>query len=372
MATVDNIDWPTRRDLSTDQQKHELMAILDRCQALNLNAVILQVRTSCDALYDSKLEPWSEFLTGQQGRPPSPYWDPLKLAVTEAHKRGLELHAWFNPYRAKHPAMKGALDKSHLANSDPALVKTYGQYLWLDPGEPKVQERSLAVILDVVKRYDVDGVHIDDYFYPYPIRDADGKTIPFPDDPSFQAYQARGGKLNRDDWRRKNVDDFIQAIHKGIKRHKPRVKFGISPFGIYRPNMPEGIKAGLDQYAELYADCLKWLKEGWCDYFTPQLYWRIDPPAQSYPKLLEWWAANNPKKVAIWPGSFTGQIGEKQANWPVDEILRQIEASRAVKGVTGQVHFSMKSLMQNWKGIGDKLVEGPYRQKVRVPGARSK
>lgn len=370
VATVDNIDWPSKRDLTTEQQKVELEAILDKCQELNLNAVILQVRPSCDALYPSTLEPWSEFLTGKQGRSTNPAWDPLAFAVQEAHYRGLELHAWFNPYRAKHPAMKGDLAPSHIANTNPDVVKTYGKYLWLDPGEPIVQKRSLDVMLDVVKRYDVDGVHMDDYFYPYPVKDAKGRNVPFPDDRSYTTYRTDGGKLSRDDWRRKNVDDFIQALYQGVKKQKPWVKVGISPFGIYRPGQPEGIKAGIDQYAELFADCKKWLREGWCDYFTPQLYWPIKQTAQSYPKLLDWWITQNVKKRLIWPGNFTGQIGEKQANWPVQEVLDQIEITRKAKGATGNVHFSMKSLLQNWKGIGEALVKGPYKDKALVPSIR--
>lgn len=367
VATVDNIDWPSKRTLTTAQQKSELLAILDRCETLNLNAVILQVRPSCDALYDSPLEPWSEFLTNKQGSAPNPKWDPLAFAVSEAHKRGLELHAWFNPYRAKHPAMKGELDATHIKKTNPDAVKTYGSYLWLDPGDPTVQKRSLDVMLDVVSRYDVDGIHIDDYFYPYPVRDAKGKAIEFPDDASYAAYQKAGGSLKRDPWRRKNVDDFVERLYRGMKAKKPWVKLGISPFGIYRPGVPDGIKAGIDQYAELYADCKKWLENGWCDYFTPQLYWPIKQTAQSYPKLLKWWAENNPKGVQIWPGNYTGQIGESQANWPVQEILDQISVTRKEKGATGNVHFSMKCLLRDWKEIGKSLLNGPYKEKALVP-----
>jgi uncharacterized lipoprotein YddW (UPF0748 family) len=168
IATVDNIDWPSKKDLSTAEQKAELIVLLDRAAKLKLNAVIFQVRPQCDALYASQFEPWSEFLTSQMGKAPSPFWDPLAFVIAEAHKRGLELHAWFNPYRALHPAAKGPVSANHISKAKPQLVRSYGKYLWLDPGEREVQEHSLAVVMDVVKRYDVDGIHFDDYFYPYP------------------------------------------------------------------------------------------------------------------------------------------------------------------------------------------------------------
>ncbi|RYG69763.1 hypothetical protein EON77_14425, partial [bacterium] len=246
VATVDNIDWPSRRNLSTAQQKAELLHILDVAQSMNLNAVIFQVRPSADALYPSKYEPWSEYLTGLQGRAPNPRWDPLEFACREAHARGLELHCWFNPYRAKHPAQKGPLARNHIAVTNPAVVKTYARYLWMDPGERRVQERSLNVMLDVVRRYDVDGVHIDDYFYPYQEKNSAGRLIPFPDGPSYARYKKGGGTLTKPDWRRRNVDTFIENAYEGIHRTKPWVKFGISPFGIYRSGYPKGIEAGVD------------------------------------------------------------------------------------------------------------------------------
>ncbi len=367
VATVDNIDWPTKRDLTTDAQKRELLHILDTCRRLNLNAVILQVRPSCDSLYESSIEPWSEYLTGKQGNAPNPKWDPLAFAIDEAHKRGLELHAWFNPYRAKHPAAKGPLASNHIANTHPNLVRTYGTYLWLDPGEPAVQQRSLDVFLDVVKRYDVDGIHIDDYFYPYPVKDEKGAEVPFPDEKSYAAYRAGGGRLALKDWRRKSVDDFVQRVYEGTKKLKPWVKFGISPFGIYRPGVPPTIKAGIDQYDQLYADCLKWLRMGWCDYFTPQLYWPITQTPQSYPVLLDWWVSQNVKKRHIWPGNFTSQLRGTNPAWTVEELLEQIRITRATRGAGGNVHFSMKAFTLNYKGIADAILAGPYKEKALVP-----
>ncbi|MCX5762893.1 MAG: family 10 glycosylhydrolase, partial [Gemmatimonadetes bacterium] len=270
VASVSNIDWPSKPGLPTADQKAELLALLDRAQAEHLNAVILQVRPAADALYKSSIEPWSEYLTGTQGRAPVPAWDPLAFAVDEAHRRGLELHAWFNPYRARHPSAKGALSKRHIARTSPALVKKYGTQLWMDPGESAVRARTVRVVLDVVTRYDIDGVHLDDYFYPYKEKTTRG-TTEFLDDRSWKKYVKAKGKLSRDDWRRENVNVLVHQLYDRIHLAKPWVKFGISPFGIWRPGNPEQIK-GFDAYEQLYADSKLWLEKGWVDYFTPQLY----------------------------------------------------------------------------------------------------
>src|ERR1039458_5009065 len=262
VASVRNLDWPSKPGLPPSLAKAELIALLDRAAALGLNAVLLQVRPAGDALYASKIEPWSEYLTGRQGMAPVPFWDPLQFAVEQAHARGLELHAWFNPYRAKEPSAKGPLAATHIARRHPELVKKYGTQLWMDPGEPAVREQTLRVVLDVVKRYDIDGVHLDDYFYPYPERRPNGSTD-FPDDRSWKAYRKSGGKLARDDWRRANVDDLVETLHREIAKAKPWVKFGISPFQLWRPGYPESITTGLDAYATLYADSRKWFANGW-------------------------------------------------------------------------------------------------------------
>jgi len=367
VATVQNLDWPSKPGLPPTNQRKELIRILDIAKNTGLNAVILQVRSCCDAMYPSTLEPWSEYLTGKQGRAPEPLWDPLKFAVHEAHERGLELHAWFNPFRASHPSLKGPMAASHVSKVDPGIVKSYGKFLWLDPGEHRARKRSLDVILDVVKRYDVDGVHYDDYFYPYPVRDADGVKYPFPDDKSYAAYNSNGGSLGREDWRRHNVDRLVESIYKEVKKAKPWVKVGISPFGIYRPGIPPGIKAGIDQYADLYADCLKWLRNGWCDYFSPQLYWPIDQTPQSYPVLLNWWVSQNPKGRHIVPGNYTYKVGSGGL-WTLQEVLDQIQLTRDCEGASGNIHFRVKAFVENRSNIRGALAKGLYDD-IAVPPA---
>jgi uncharacterized lipoprotein YddW (UPF0748 family) len=341
VASVANIDWPSRPGLSTWEQQAELLGILNRCVALNLNAVILQVRPAADALYDSPYEPWSEYLTGVEGRAPEPYYDPLAFAVEESHKRGLELHAWFNPYRARHPSAKGAPAQTHVSVTHPDLVRTYARYKWMDPGEPAVRAHTLRVMLDVVKRYDVDGIHIDDYFYPYPEIGPDSAPIPFPDSASYGRYVRGGGTLAVNDWRRENVNVLIRDIYRRTKALKPWVKVGISPFGIWRPGSPPEI-AGFDSYDKLYADSRKWLREGWVDYFVPQLYWPIAQTAQSYPTLLRWWMGENVMSRHIWPGHNASRAAGTV--WPPDELLEQIRLTRAANA-GGDIHFSMRALM---------------------------
>ncbi|MDX2065632.1 MAG: family 10 glycosylhydrolase [Fimbriimonadaceae bacterium] len=361
VATVDNIDWPSKRTLTTSQQRQELVAILDRAQSLRLNAIIFQVRPSADALYPSKLEPWSEYLTGKQGTPPNPAWDPLQFAIAESRKRGLELHVWLNPYRAFHFAQKGPNHPTHLSNTRPDIVRKYGRYQWMDPGEPDVQQHSLKVVEDILTRYEVDGIHIDDYFYPYK-----EQNLPFPDDASYAKYTAGGGRLSRDDWRRKNVDDFVRNLNTTVHRVRPKARFGISPFGIYRPGVPAGIKAGVDQYADLYADAKKWLNEGWCDYFTPQLYWPIKQTPQSYRTLLDWWLTENPKKRHLWIGNFTSRTDPAAGNWSATEVIDQINLTRQ-RGAGGNVHFSMKALMRNYNSIADQLRGKVYSRPALPP-----
>ena len=391
VATVANIDWPSKPGLSSQQQQAEMITILDRCKSLNLNAVVLQVRTSADAFYSSDLEPWSEYLTGEQGKAPVPLYDPLELWVRESHARGLELHAWFNPYRARHTAAKSPNAISHIATRLPHAVKSYGGYQWMDPAESDASEHTLKVILDVVRRYDIDGVHIDDYFYPYPVSetsnglgDANSDTkskapaeVPFPDDPAWEVYQSSkidlGKKLSRDDWRRRNVDQLIERIYSGIKGEKKHVKFGISPFGIGRPSKrPQGI-VGFSQYDKLYADAELWLEKGWLDYFTPQLYWPIDKPPQAFGVLLDYWAKENKLGRHIWPGLYTSRINDTETSWLPTEIINQILLIRNYaandKRVLGHVHFSMKCLLENRKMLNDSMKGGIYQSPAAIPAS---
>jgi uncharacterized lipoprotein YddW (UPF0748 family) len=341
VATVANIDWPTTRYDSVEKQKADAIRILDRARELNMNAIVFQVRPSADALYKSDLEPWSEYLTGKAGVAPDPYYDPLEFWIEESHKRGLQLHAWFNPYRAYHPNQKSPIPESHVVKKRPDLAKKYGEYYWLDPAEPDVQKISLDVMLDVTRRYDVDGIHMDDYFYPYK---SYGDNADFPDDESYKKYKDAGGTLARDDFRRKAVDDFVEALYKGIKEIKPEVQFGLSPFGIWRPGYPEGI-TGLDQYSELYADAKLWLNEGWVDYWTPQLYWPITRKGQEYEKLLKWWVEQNTHNRHVWPGNAGHSIGYSNPEFQPIELINEIKLTREIKGATGNVFFSMVHFM---------------------------
>ncbi|MBK8979568.1 MAG: family 10 glycosylhydrolase [Planctomycetes bacterium] len=363
VATVANIDWPSAPGLPVVQQQRELDAILDAALDLRLNALVFQVRPAGDALYRSELEPWSEWLTGKQGVAPAPEWDPLEHAVRGAHARGIELHAWFNPFRARHRGAKSPLAAGHFAQTRGMAVE-YGDWLWFDPGVADVRQHTLRVILDVVRRYDVDGVHIDDYFYPYP---ESGR--PFPDDASFAAYRQQGGELPRADWRRANVDGFVERLYSAVKREKGWVKVGISPFGIVRPGVPDGIQAGVDQYADLYADVRRWLREGWCDYVAPQLYWPIAQRPQSYARLLDYWAGIKPDHVHLWIGNNTIQAVSGARGWSVDELLEQLGLTREQPRATGNVHYSMKALRDDMRGISRRLREGPYATAALVPAS---
>ncbi|MDB4874214.1 MAG: hypothetical protein JWM41_660 [Gemmatimonadetes bacterium] len=355
VATVGNIDWPSKPGLSTWDQQRELLGILDRVAALNMNAVVLQVRPGADAFFASPYEPWSQYLTGRQGRAPDPAWDPLAFAVEQAHKRGLELHAWFNPYRAHYTRDSLGAANTHISKTNPELVRRYGTFLWMDPGDPEVRRRSVRAIVDVVKRYDVDGVHIDDYFYPYPENDSAGKPADFPDSSTYARYRARGGTLGRDDWRRDNVDRLVDTLYKTVHATKPWVRVGVSPFGIWRPGNPAQIK-GFDAYTQIYADSKKWLQRGSLDYIAPQLYWPIKPPDQSFPVLYDWWLAQNTKKRHVWPGLATYRVTENSARHiAAEEIVDEIDSIRARGGDMGHIHFNMTALMKNPDSLVEKL-----------------
>ncbi|WP_394794410.1 glycoside hydrolase family 10 protein [Armatimonas sp.] len=364
VASVNNIDWPSKPGLPPEQQRAELVALLDRAKRLKLNAVLLQVRTACDALYRSEKEPWSEYLTGTMGQDPG--WDPLAEAVKEAHDRGIELHAWVNPFRARQSGAKGPAAPNHLSVTRPGWVKTYGNLQWLDPGESDASKHSLDVLMDIVRRYDIDGLHVDDYFYPYKIYTDEKNKVekPFPDEPAWKRYKLSGGKLTRSDWRRKNIDDFIRDLYQQIKTEKPWVKFGISPFGIWRPGNPPQI-TGYDSYENLYGDSRKWMREGWADYFAPQLYWKIDQAGQSFPILLIWWSEQNAMQRHLWPGLYTSKYS------PL-EIEYQIKVARGLSGSAhGHLHFSAvvlkKGMEDDTNTMAGRLASVVYPEPALVP-----
>lgn len=360
IATVANINWPSRSGLPTAQQQSEAIKLLDFLANHNYNAVIFQVRPQADALYQSDIESWSYYITGQQGKAPQPFYDPLTFWINEAHKRGMELHVWLNPYRAYHTT-GGEISEASVVKKNPEMVvKLQNGMYWMDPARKDVQDRTAAVVEDLVQRYDVDGIHFDDYFYPY---DSYNGGKDFPDDQSWNSYKAEGGKLSRGDWRRKNVDDFIERVAKLVKKEKDFVKFGISPFGIWRPGYPQSI-AGYDQYEKLYADAKKWLNEGWVDYLTPQLYWKTDQTPQSFPVLLNWWEEENTKNRHVWPGINAGLIEEEGYE---NELFNQILITRGMLAKDpGAVLWNLKALMNN-KEAEKALAENYFRKPALVP-----
>ncbi len=364
IASVANIDWPSHPGLAAEAQRDEARELVQVARRTGLNALILQVRPAADALYDSRLEPWSEYLTGEQGRAPQPLYDPLSFWIDEAHRAGIELHAWFNPYRARHSSARGPLAASHVANTHPGSVRPYGDMLWLDPGDPLAAELALAAILDVVRRYDVDGVHVDDYFYPYPVKGPAGEDVPFPDDESWSRY---AGPLTRAQWRRANVDAFIERLYAQVRAESPHVRVGISPFGIGRPDRrPAGV-AGFSQYDAIFADVERWLESGWMDYLAPQLYWKTDTPGQPFVPLLQYWQAQNTKGRHVWPGLFTSRIEASGESWKPEDITGQIDLARACDA-GGHIHFSMTALAQDRRGIAERL-RALYATPALVPAA---
>lgn len=356
VATVWNLDWPSQPGLSAAAQKAQLRALLDRAAELKLNAILLQVRPASDALYASDIEPWSQYLTGKAGV--SPGYDPLVFAIAEAHARGLELHAWVNPFRAAVSA-SAALPSNHVAKKHPEWMRRFGKQLWIDPGEPAARAYVIGVITDIARRYNVDGIHLDDYFYPYPLSSGGGS---FPDDSSWQRYGAKSG-MSRADWRRDNINNFVRSMYRAVKATKPRLRVGISPFGIWRPGVPPTTEAQLDAYGQLYADSRKWLAEGWLDYLAPQLYWSIKPAKHSFPVLLDWWRAQSNGKP-VWPGIATERIGSKR---PAREITDQIALTRRGTNSPGHIHWSMKALLKNQGGIDNLLKAGPYAERADLP-----
>ncbi|CAN5796237.1 glycoside hydrolase family 10 protein [soil metagenome] len=365
VATVANIDWPSRATLTAAVQRAELVDIMNRAVATGINTIILQVRPAGDALYVSALEPWGAMLTGTQGNDPG--YDPLAFAIDEAHQRGLELHAWINPFRAGNTADTTRLAMSHLFHTRRDLVVVYGTQIWMDPGEPDTQEHSMRVVLDIVQRYDIDAVHLDDYFYPYVQNNAAGSPLPFPDATS---YSRHGGGMPLGDWRRANVDRFIERLYRDVHSLKPTLKVGISPFGIWRPGNPPGVQ-GLDAYASIYADSRKWLQEGWVDYLAPQLYWAISAPQQSFPALLDWWLQQNTRGRHVWPGLAAYRVNNGTASaFTFQEIPDQIRLTRQRSGGTGHILYNTTWTLKNHNGtLAASLKSEHYGDVALVPAS---
>ncbi|MGL4671947.1 glycoside hydrolase family 10 protein [Cetobacterium sp.] len=366
IASVFNIDWPSKQGLSIQEQKDELIKLLDEIKAMNMNAVIMQIRPTADRLYSSPTaEPWSKYLTGTENKDPG--YDPLKFMIEESHKRNLEFHAWFNPYRIT--ATKGAtLSENHVANKNSEWVVEYDGKLYYDPGHPQAKKFTQKIILDVVNRYDIDAVHMDDYFYPYPTI-VNGNALPFPDDNSYKASKSTYPK---DKWRRENVNTFVKETSTLIKKVKPYVKFGISPFGVWRNNSVDrtgsNTSAGHSNYDSLYADTRKWIKMGWIDYITPQIYWEFDLKVAPYGELVNWWSKEVDSKdnVHLYIGQGAYKIGTN-SNWGSEEVPNQIKYNRTSTRVNGSMYYGLKSLITNKENIKESLKTDIYSKKSLIP-----
>ncbi|HXR83115.1 MAG TPA: family 10 glycosylhydrolase [Hanamia sp.] len=364
VATVDNIDFPSSRFLSSDQQKDEFIKLLDMHKRNGMNALVVQIRPASDAFYPSEYEPWSEFLTGKQGTPPSPYYDPLKFMITETHKRGMEFHAWMNPYRAEFRVGKSSIAPTHITRLHPEWFITYGSTKYFDPGNKEAQNFVVNVVRDVVKRYDVDAIHFDDYFYPYHIA---GKE--FNDAASYKKY---GNGMSLDDWRRSNVDSIILHLSKAIKEENKYCQFGISPFGVWRniDKDPEGseTKAGVTNYDDLYADILLWLKMKWIDYVVPQLYWEVSQKVVGFKVLADWWARHAyGRQLYIGQGIYRSLEPRSYAWKNKNELPDQIQFLRKYPEIEGSVFFSSSTFKSNPNGWSDTLRNNYYKYPAIPP-----
>ena len=358
VATVANIDWPSKPGLSTEQQQTEFLKLLNAHQKQGINAIIFQIRPAADAFYSSAHEPWSQYLCGKQGLCPAPFYDPLTFAIQECHKRSMELHAWFNPYRATFDGNEAKIISSHITRLKPDWFFSYEGKKLFNPGLPEVREYITKIILNVVDNYDIDGVHFDDYFYPYAVK---GQTLK--DDETYIMHN--NGISNIKDWRRQNVDTLIHTLNDSIHAHKKFMKFGISPFGIWKNKAqdPEGSDTyGGDSYYEIYADARKWIKNGWVDYLNPQIYWSFSTKAAPFANLANWWGSNTyGRNMYIGHGAYRVNA-TKDAGWRVPSQLgRQISYIRQNENINGSVFFSSKSLRNNPFGISDTLKNNYYR-----------
>ncbi len=365
VATVSNIDYPDRPTISTDIQKNQFIRLLDMHQRNGMNAVVVQIRPATDAFYPSPLEPWSQWLTGVQGQPPVPYYDPLQFMIEETHKRKMEFHAWMNPYRAVFNINNSSISATHITKIHPEWFLTYGDKKYFDPGHKEVQKHVTAVVQDVVRRYAVDAIHFDDYFYPYRVP---GKA--FPDQASFVRH---GRGMSLDDWRRSNTDSIILMLSRVIKQENKKCQFGISPFGVWRnaSTDPRGsnTKAGQTNYDDLYADILLWLQKGWIDYVAPQLYWEIGHPLADYNTLIDWWSANTyGKNCYIGIGIY--RAGSNAAWKDKTQLPRQIQKLRNTPNIHGMMFFSSKTFEKNPNGWNDTLRLNYFRDPAAPPVLR--
>lgn len=364
IATVQNIDWPSSKLLSTTQQRNEFIAYLDYLKSCNFNAVIVQIRPSCDAFYANAREPWSEWLMGYQGIAPSPFYDPLKFMIDETKKRGMEFHAWFNPYRSQVSA-SSSIHSSHISVTQPSWnLRFNSPYKMLDPGLPQVREYVTSIIMDVVRRYDIDGVHFDDYFYPY-------EGITNQDSVSWNLY--RGNFTDRGDWRRNNVNTLIRMVYDSIMAVKPWVKFGISPFGIWK-NSAAGT-SGFEAYYGIYCDAVAWLQERKVDYIMPQIYWAFARPQAPYGTLAQWWqTVLNGRHLYIGHGAYNMSKTDNFpiGSWPSSELCDQIRFNRLFSNIHGSSFFSAKHVRTNVKNFADSLRHNLYRYPALPPLMRWK
>jgi len=347
VASVHNINFPSRPGLSADQQKTEIIRLLDAAKRCRLNALLVQVRPEGDALYASRLEPWSRYLTGAQGK--NPGYDPLAFFIEEGRRRSIDIHAWINPYRAA-ANRSDSRSGQHVSRKLPQYTYRVGSVLMMDPGSSEIQDHIVNVVRDIVTRYHVAGIHFDDYFYPYPTDG--GHKQNFPDDATYAAYRQRGGKLSKGDWRRDNVNTLIRRVGETVHSARSGAIFGVSPFGIFQPGIPAGTRAGVDSYNDLYADPLTWMRNGWIDYLAPQLYWQDEGP-QSFSLLLKWWRSPqvNPREVPIWPGIAVDRLSSHK--WPVKEIARQlkIEETTGPRKRGGVIFWNLQALKNGTKGV---------------------
>lgn len=351
------------RGMPTEKLKQNLIGQLNSLQKAGINAIIFQVRPEADALYASRLEPWSRFLTGVQGKAPEPYWDPMQFMIDECHKRGMEFHAWINPYRTK-TTLKSELAPNHVYNIHPEWFVTYGDQLYFDPALPESRRHICMVVSDIVSRYDVDAIHMDDYFYPYPIKGKD-----FPDDASFARFG--GGFSNKADWRRSNVNVLIKKLHETIREIKPWVKFGVSPFGIYRNESsdPLGSKTkGLQNYDDLYADVLLWAREGWIDYNIPQIYWHIGHPVADYETLVKWWAKNTENRPLFIGQSVMNTVQNADPKNPsINQLPRKMALQRAYQTIGGSCQWPASAVVENAGKYRDALIAEYHKYPALPP-----